>query len=338
MDTQILIMYIFNIPIGYIQNYTFFQNSSILDNIYQMYLTIGKSYPVGISDYGVIPCGDTLCFYTYNTTEVLGWVYIGYAHPRDYSVQLNGVVYNDGTYLWIQDVLHVEGDYLYFADNIWNVTYSWINNFHQYTPIENVTGNGYIQDGHVYLYSTNVTMFTYPIDVYLVMKTEGSNILFGYAFNNTTIVWYDNVTVSNASNLIFIVGPEYNVNNGLAGFELVVGGQGNGENVIFDNISGYLGLFYLHNNQWIPVYSKTNFAFDTLETAYPIHSVLVNYGIVELEYGYEQPTFNMTVNFTYIEPEIHIQTPPWWIQIFNDILNFFYLIGYYIVHFFNNLL
>ena len=332
-------MYIFNIPVGHVIYYHLFQDSIILGEVYQQYLTMKGPYPVGIADYGIIPCGNTLCFYTYNTTEVLGWIYIEYAHPRSYTVQLNADVYDNGTYLWVQDVLYVVGDNIFFEDNIWNVTYSWINNFHMYTPIENnsLSGNGEVYDGYAYIYSTDTMHYSYPLQVFLIMKVEGSNILFGYALDNNTIIWYDNVTVSNASNLTFIVGPQYNVNNGFAGFELVVGGPGNGKEVIFDNISGYLGLFYLYNDQWIPVSSKTNFAFDTMETAYPIHSVLVNYGIVELVYGYEQPSFNMTANFTYIEPYVQVQQP-WWIQILNSIINFFYMLGYYIVHFFNNLI
>jgi hypothetical protein len=302
--------------------------------------------PVGIADYGIALINDKVYQYSYNTDEVVGFVYLKYFDTKpepgplcasEYenagSVQLNGVVvinsnYGRTYYLWAQNVLDLDNEYLSyeFVNNIWDA-----NKYDNVLENYPVYGRGIIRTyfsfprtTKFYVYSTDSYDLVYPIAVYLIMKVYVNNdsypvIQFGYSLDGNNIIWYDNVTIGIPSkSAYFQVSPSYTPDYTVKNLELVIGGPGNSECIYVDKIDGYLALLYNNNGTLSTVPYVFNYGLNTAEESTNINPSLVSSTEVRLSTGYFYPGYLGSKNISYytvtiynpITKEYKIETSP----------------------------
>ncbi len=304
--------------------------------------------PIGISDYGIYISNGNIYGYNITTDEVIGDVYLNsfssYVDPScsnnfigedSGSIQLNAVLeLNNGQYYWLQNVLLINntGEYYEFADNIWNFTSenSYSSNIlilsNSYISGNLISGNGIVSNyglNSFYAYETNYSNLQYPLNVYLIINVTQNNsypeIQFGYSFDGQNIIWYDNVTLLIPSNGNIIISPYFTSSNNIEDLELVIGGPGYGTCIDINNISGYLGLYYLYNNQYLtPDPSIFNFGIDTAEYSSNINENIISQGFVSLSTGTFYPeylgstntlNYNISVYYSYNNSYINYQYP-----------------------------
>jgi len=283
--------------------------------------------PIGISDYGIYINNGNIYGYNITTNEVIGEVYLNnfssYVDPScsnsflgedSGSIQLNAILeLTDGQYYWLQNVLLINntGGYFDFADNIWNFTSS-----NSYLSNNLIDGNGIISNynnEYFYAYETNYSSLQYPLNVYLIINITQNNsypeIQFGYSFDGQNIYWYDNVTLLIPSYGNMVISPSLTSSNNIEDLELVIGGPGYGNCIDINNIGGYLGLYYLYNNQYLtPDPSIFNYGIDTAEDSSNINENIISQGFVNLSTGPFYPeylgsttplNYNISVYYSY---------------------------------------
>jgi hypothetical protein len=293
--------------------------------------------PIGISDYGIYISNGNIYGYNITTNEVIGEVYLNnfssYVDPicsnnfigeNSGSIQLNAILeLSNGQYYWLQNVLLINntGGYYEFADNIWNFT-----SLNSYLSNNLINGNGIISNygnEYFYVYETNYSSLQYPLNVYLIINITQNNsypeIQFGYSFDGQNIIWYDNVTLLIPSNGNIVISPYFMGSNNIEDLEFVIGGPGYGTCIDVNNISGYLGLYYLYNNQYLtPDPSIFNYGFNTQESSSNIYENIISQGFVNLFTGYFYPeyfgsintlNYNISVYYSYNNSYINYQYP-----------------------------
>jgi hypothetical protein len=293
--------------------------------------------PIGISDYGIYINNGNIYGYNITTDEVVGEVYLNifssYVDPSCSnsfigedagSIQLNAVLeLSNGQYYWLQNVLLINntGGYYEFADNIWNFTSE-----NSYLSNNSIEGNGIVSNydnEYFYVYETNYSNLQYPLNVYLIINVTQNNsypeIQFGYSFDGQNIYWYDNVTLLIPSNGNIVISPFITGSNNMQDLELVIGGPGYGNCIDINNISGYLGLYYLYNNQYLtPDPSIFNYGFNTAEDSSNINENIISQGFVNLSEGPFYPgylgsmntlNYNISVYYSYNNSYINYQYP-----------------------------
>jgi len=293
--------------------------------------------PIGISDYGIYINNGNIYGYNITTNEVIGNIYLNnfssYVDPScsnnflgedSGSIQLNAVLeLSNGQYYWLQNVLLINntGRYYEFANNIWNFTSS-----NSYLSNNLIEGNGIVSNydnKYFYVYETNYSNLQYPLNVYLIINVTQNNsypeIQFGYSFDGQNIYWYDNVTLLIPSNGNIVISPYIINSSGMKDLELVIGGPGYGTCIDINNISGYLGLYYLYNNQYLtPDPSIFNFGIDTAEYSSNINENIISQGFVSLSTGTFYPkylgntntlNYNISVYYSYNNSYINYQYP-----------------------------
>jgi len=293
--------------------------------------------PIGISDYGIYISNGNIYGYNITTNEVIGEVYLNnfssYVDPicsnnfigeNSGSIQLNAILeLSNGQYYWLQNVLLINntGGYYEFADNLWNFT-----SLNSYLSGNLINGNGIISNygnEYFYVYETNYYNLQYPLNVYLIINVTQNNsypeIQFGYSFDGQNIIWYDNVTLLIPSNGNIIISPYFTGSNNIEDLEFVIGGPGYGTCIDVNNISGYLGLYYLYNNQYLtPDPSIFNYGFNTQESSSNIYENIISQGFVNLFTGYFYPeylgsintlNYNISVYYSYNNSYINYQYP-----------------------------
>ncbi|MCY0861702.1 MAG: thermopsin [Metallosphaera prunae] len=246
--------------------------------------------PMGITDYGVGPNG----FYSYDTTQFLGTVYINSLQALTFTsgstavtfqlnVMLNYEARGSSYALWVQDVacFNTVNHEIYFIDNIWNST----------VPFGNVTG---LQGNGQYAVSSSNG--NYPSRVFYgdVSHDPGSivtqslptafDLLVNVSTNNlgqpVIYFWYndgygwinyDTVTVTNvqgATNVYFEVnGYALTGNGNNYDAELVLAGPGGGSNTYINQANVDLLLFYWNGHNFQEVANTYNYGSDTAETS-----------------------------------------------------------------------
>jgi len=292
--------------------------------------------PIGVSDYGIYINNNGIVYgYNITTNEVIGNIYLSnfssYVDPLcsnnfigedSGSVQLNAVLeLSNGQYYWLQNVLLINntGGYFYFIDNIWNFTSE-----NSYLSNNLIEGNGVISNygnEYFYVYETNNFVLQYPLNVYLIINVTQNNsypeIQFGYSLDGQNIYWYDNVTLLIPSNGNIVISPYTTGSNHMVDLELVIGGPGYGTCIDINNINGYLGLYYLYNNQYLtPDPSIFNFGYDTAEYSSNINENIISQGFVNLYEGTFYPeylgsantlNYNISVYYSYNNSYINYQ-------------------------------
>ena len=294
-------------------------------------------FPIGISDYGIYINNGNIYGYNITTNEVIGEVYLNsfssYVDPScsnnfigedSGSIQLNAVLeLSNGQYYWLQNVLLINntGGYYEFVDNIWNFT-----SLNSYLSNNSIEGNGIVSNydnKYFYVYETNYSNLQYPLNVYLIINVTQNNsypeIQFGYSFDGQNIYWYDNVTLLIPSSGNIVISPSITGSNNIEDLELVIGGPGYGTCIDINNISGYLGLYYLYNNQYItPDPSIFNFGYNTAEYSSNINENIISQGFVSLSEGTFYPeyfgsitplNYNISVYYSYNNSYINYQYP-----------------------------
>jgi hypothetical protein len=289
--------------------------------------------PVGIADYGIALINDKVYQYSYNTDEVVGFVYLKYFDTKpepgplctsEYenagTVQLNGVVainsnYGRTYYLWAQNVLDFNNEDLSyeFVNNIWDA-----NKYDNVLENYPVYGRGiiktYFSFPHTtkfYVYSTDSYDLIYPIAVYLIMKVYINNnsypvIQFGYSLDGNNTIWYDNVTVEVPSvSAYFQVSPSYTPDYTVKNLELVIGGPGNSECIYADKIDGYLALLYNNNGNLSTAPYVFNYGLNTAEESTNINPLLVSSTEAYLSTGYFYPGYLGSKNISYYTVTIY---------------------------------
>jgi len=293
--------------------------------------------PIGISDYGIYINNGNIYGYNVTTNEVIGDVYLNsfssYVDPscsnsflgeNSGSIQLNAILeLSNGQYYWLQNVLLINntGGYYEFADNIWNFTSS------NYYLLGNlIRGNGIISNydnEYFYVYETNNFVLQYPLNVYLIINVTQNNsypeIQFGYSLDGQNIIWYDNVTLLIPSNGNIVISPYFTGSNNIEDLELVFGGPGYGTCIYINNISGYLGLYYLYNNQYLTLDpSIFNYGINTAEYSSNINENIISQGFVSLSTGTFYPeylgsknilNYNILVYYSFNNSYINYQYP-----------------------------
>jgi len=308
--------------------------------------------PIGISDYGIYINNGNIYGYNIITNEVIGEVYLNnfssYVDPLcsnnfigedSGSIQLNAVLeLTNGQYYWLQNVLLINntGGYFEFADNIWNSTSensyssSVLANIlilsNSYISGDLINGNGIVNNyglNSFYAYETNNFVLQYPLNVYLIINITQNNyypeIQFGYSFDGQNIYWYDNVTLLIPSYGSIVISPSFTNSNNIEDLELVIGGPGYGTCIDINNISGYLGLYYLYNNQYLtPDPSIFNFGINTAEYSSNINENIISQGFVNLSEGPFYPeylgsttplNYNISVYYSYNNSYVNYQYP-----------------------------
>jgi len=293
--------------------------------------------PIGISDYGIYINNGNIYGYNITTNEVVGDIYLNsfssYVDPlcsnnfigEDAgSIQLNAILeLSNGQYYWLQNVLLINntGGYYEFADNIWNFT-----SLNSYLSNNLIEGNGIVSNynnKYFYVYETNYSNLQYPLNVYLIINVTQNNsypeIQFGYSLDGQNIYWYDNVTLLIPSNGNIVISPFLTGSNNVEDLELVIGGPGYGTCIDINNISGYLGLYYLYNNQYLtPDPSIFNYGFNTAEYSSNINENIISQGFVNLSEGPFYPeylgstntlNYNISVYYSYNNSYINYQYP-----------------------------
>ncbi|MCC5447180.1 thermopsin family protease [Candidatus Nanobsidianus stetteri] len=294
-------------------------------------------FPIGISDYGIYINNGNIYGYNITTNEVIGDIYLNsfssYVDPScsnnfigedSGSIQLNAVLeLSNGQYYWLQNVLLINntGGYYEFVDNIWNST-----SLNSYLSNNSIEGNGIVSNydnKYFYVYETNYSNLQYPLNVFLIINVTQNNsypeIQFGYSFDGQNIYWYDNVTLLIPSSGNIVISPSITGSNNVEDLELVIGGPGYGTCIDINNISGYLGLYYLYNNQYItPDPSIFNFGYNTAEYSSNINENIISQGFVNLSEGPFYPeyfgsitplNYNISVYYSYNNSYINYQYP-----------------------------
>jgi len=304
--------------------------------------------PIGISDYGIYINNGNIYGYYIITNEVVGGVYLNnfssYVDPScsnnfvgedSGSIQLNAVLeLSNDQYYWLQNVLLINntGGYFDFVDNIWNFTSenSYSSNIlilsNSYISGDLINGNGMVNNYGLdtfYSYETNNFVLQYPLNVYLIINITQNNsypeIQFGYSFDGQNIYWYDNVTLLIPSHGNIVISPYVTNSNNIEDLELVVGGPGYGTCIDINNISGYLGLYYLYNNQYLTLDpSIFNYGINTAEDSSNINENIISQGYVSLSTGNFYPeylgsttplNYNISVYYSYNNSYINYQYP-----------------------------
>jgi hypothetical protein len=293
--------------------------------------------PIGVSDYGIYISNGNIYGYNITTNEVIGEVYLNsfssYVDPlcsnnfigeNSGSIQLNAILeLSNGQYYWLQNVLLINntGGYYEFADNVWNFTSS-----NSYLSNNLIEGNGIVSNydnKYFYVYETNYSNLQYPLNVYLIINITQNNsypeIQFGYSFDGQNINWYDNVTLLIPSNGNIVISPYFTGSDNIEDLELVIGGPGYGTCIDINNIGGYLGLYYLYNNQYItPDPSIFNYGFNTAEYSSNINENIISQGFVNLSEGPFYPeylgntytlNYNISVYYSFNNSYINYQYP-----------------------------
>jgi len=293
--------------------------------------------PIGISDYGIYISNGNIYGYNITTNEVVGEVYLNdfssYVDPScsnsflgedSGSIQLNAILeLTDGQYYWLQNVLLINntGAYYELADNIWNFT---LENSNLLGDL--INGNGIVNNyglNSFYAYETNNFVLQYPLNVYLIINVTQNNsypeIQFGYSLDGQNIYWYDNVTLLIPSYSNMVISPSFTGSNNMEDLELVIGGPGYGNCIDINNIGGYLGLYYLYNNQYLtPDPSIFNYGFNTAEDSSNINENIISQGFVSLSTGNFYPeylgstntlNYNISVYYSYNNSYINYQYP-----------------------------
>jgi len=293
--------------------------------------------PIGISDYGIYINNGNIYGYNITTNEVIGDVYLNnfssYVDPScsnnflgedSGSIQLNAILeLSNGQYYWLQNVLLINntGGYYEFADNMWNFTSS-----NSYLSNNLIEGNGIVSNynnEYFYVYETNYSSLQYPLNVYLIINITQNNsypeIRFGYSLDGQNIYWYDNVTLLIPSYGNIVISPSFTGSNNIEDLELVIGGPGYGNCIDTNNIGGYLGLYYLYNNQYLtPDPSIFNYGFNTAEYSSNINENIISQGFVSLSTGNFYPeylgstntlNYNISVYYSYNNSYINYQYP-----------------------------
>ncbi|MFP3317458.1 MAG: thermopsin family protease [Candidatus Nanopusillus sp.] len=291
--------------------------------------------PIGISDYGIYISNGNIYGYNITTNEVVGEVYLNdfssYVDPScsnnflgedSGSIQLNAILeLTDGQYYWLQNVLLINntGGYFDFTDNIWNFTSENSN-----LSGDLINGNGIVNNyglNSFYAYETNNFVLQYPVNVYLIINVTQNNsypeIQFGYSFDGQNIYWYDNVTLLIPSYSNIVISPSFTSSNSMEDLELVIGGPGYGNCIDINNIGGYLGLYYLYNNQYLtPDPSIFNYGINTAEDSSNINENIISQGFVNLSTGTFYPeylgsttplNYNISVYYSYNNSYINYQ-------------------------------
>ncbi|PVU71566.1 hypothetical protein DDW05_00470 [Candidatus Nanobsidianus stetteri] len=308
--------------------FTYSLTNQPINNIY---------FPIGISDYGIYINNGNIYGYNITTNEVIGDIYLNsfssYVDPScsnnfigedSGSIQLNAVLeLSNGQYYWLQNVLLINntGGYYEFVDNIWNFT-----SLNSYLSNNSIEGNGIVSNydnKYFYVYETNYSNLQYPLNVFLIINVTQNNsypeIQFGYSFDGQNIYWYDNVTLLIPSSGNIVISPSITGSNNIEDLELVIGGPGYGTCIDINNISGYLGLYYLYNNQYLtPDPSIFNFGYNTAEYSSNINENIISQGFVSLSEGTFYPeyfgsinplNYNISVYYSYNNSYINYQYP-----------------------------
>jgi hypothetical protein len=293
--------------------------------------------PIGVSDYGIYISNGNIYGYNITTNEVIGEVYLNsfssYVDPlcsnnfigeNSGSIQLNAILeLSNGQYYWLQNVLLINntGGYYEFVDNIWNFT-----SLNSYLSNNLIEGNGIVSNydnKYFYVYETNYSNLQYPLNVYLIINITQNNsypeIQFGYSFDGQNINWYDNVTLLIPSNGNIVISPYFTGSENIEDLELVIGGPGYGTCIDINNIGGYLGLYYLYNNQYItPDPSIFNYGYNTAEYSSNINENIISQGFVNLSEGPFYPeylgstytlNYNISVYYSFNNSYINYQYP-----------------------------
>lgn len=293
--------------------------------------------PIGISDYGIYISNGNIYGYNITTNEVIGEVYLNdfssYVDPScsnsflgedSGSIQLNVILeLTDGQYYWLQNVLLINntGAYYELADNIWNFTSENSNLLGDL-----INGNGIVNNyglNSFYAYETNNLVLQYPLNVYLIINVTQNNsypeIQFGYSLDGQNIYWYDNVTLLIPSYSNIVISPSFTGSNNMEDLELVIGGPGYGNCIDINDIGGYLGLYYLYNNQYLtPDPSIFNYGINTAEDSSNINENIISQGFVNLSTGIFYPeylgsttplNYNISVYYSYNNSYVNYQYP-----------------------------
>jgi len=257
---------------------------------------VSRPAPTGIADYGLLYNGGVLQTYELTFNEIVGQVsfqgtttgYNANGGPDNFSVQLNAVIEvqtsSGGQELWVQDVAEVSNSSMFFLDNVWNFTA-------RYAPLSGVSGNGQVNQGLYYAYSTPPISLQQSFDLIITVKQTSSNsitISFGYVLPGSPTVWFDNVTVTFSSQ---VYGAYFEVNgNAFTGSgnaydaELVLGGPSSGQNFYFTSANVHLNMYYVSDGTVIHPETTYSFGVDTAEGAYDLYTS--QQGIVSVGYQY----------------------------------------------------
>ncbi len=245
--------------------------------------------PMGLADYGI---GYDNMPYKYNTTSFLGSVKINNisvlnntTNSKCMTFQFNiNLVFNNSNneyVYWVQDVafLNTSSGFIYFIDNIWNVT-SYNANMYNST----IKGNGTIgnSSGTHFYYACassslpgNYVNIKYPATINFMVNSTIKNGMpeLGLMYNDGYgWVTYDNPIFKFAKNLTedygFVVDG-YNYEPDSYSFydaELILGGPGDGSSTIDLKSSINLSIQYWNNHNYQEITNAFNYGSDTAET------------------------------------------------------------------------
>ncbi|WP_149564689.1 thermopsin family protease [Sulfuracidifex tepidarius] len=280
--------------------------------------------PMGIASYGVVN-SSRITTYALNFSEVAGYFNfssLSAYNPNgssfnvsDYSssLQLNAVLYDNGSVYWPQDVLMFITNYsvVILHDNVFNMTTdnATLTNSSITSPEGFVTGTGH--NAYYGNYKNPIALsYKFPFAGYLLMKVVNRNsgpvVSFGLlVFENGSPVremfWFDNVSIRAPSDASFVVnGTEYTpagIFYPLGSFydaELVLGGGANGENTNFTSLKGELGLFYVKGGNLVAFPSYYTFGADTAESTSNVH--VTDNGVVYVSEGKLNPSPLSSIN------------------------------------------
>ncbi len=271
---------------------------------------LGPPEPTGIASFGLYNVSGIDSPYSVSSTDVIGVASISRigaynstatsvgSNPSGITLQLNSMLLvneagGQSQVYWCQNTpdLVTSARQIAMSDNLWNAsTTGYLSN-------QSVTSEGgggsvgtYQQDGttqYYYSYEGSNSTYTLPMQMVLMMNATaepGTGVLVQFGARLTgvspqTDVWFDNATIhdpSVTSASFFTSGNNTTPDGSYYDTELVFGGEANGEETQFTQMSSSLGLFYANGS------SPTMYAFPSyfgfgLETAESADNLRVAY-------------------------------------------------------------
>lgn len=260
--------------------------------------------PSGIASFGLTNESGVDNPYSVASTDVIGLAAIDSlealnssadsvgVHPTGATLQLNSMLVVEAAagnqVYWCQNTpdFVTSASQVSFADNVWNASLGGVLTNSSISSEGGLgTVSAFQENGTtLYFYATQGQNSTYslPLGIALLINASverGRGVLVqfgasvaGGALGTSRTEWFDNVTIGDptATAAYFLTNGNYSTPQGMFyDTELVFGGEGNGEETYFPNMTASLGLYYA--NGTTPLLSTFpsyfSFGLDTKETA-----------------------------------------------------------------------
>lgn len=269
-----------------------------------LYTPLPPPEPTGVASYGVYNESGAGVPYQVSSSEVVGIATIdalqaynssagsASSNPSGATLQLNAVIQVDEKggrqqVYWAQNTpdFTTATDQVAWGDNLWNFS---VSGYMSNSTVTSSNG-GYVSSagpgtaGDYYGQEVSNTTYNFPFVLALLMNETvmpghgiflemGSQVLENGTGSVSGVSWFDNITINEPTvqSATFLVSGNQTVAGGLYyDTELIFGGENNGEETNFNQMSASLGIFYENSTtRSLEAYpSVYSFGGDTAESA-----------------------------------------------------------------------